>query len=260
MMSGRAVAIAALASGVVTAAVVVRSASRVLYGPELASSLETAAFAVTLLAVSLAFGRLRRERARSHLALLSERQRIACDLHDGLAQELAYLTRNLDALVGSVEPEILDRLRSATERAQLESRLTISRLAIPGPRQEATAVADAVRDAVGQIARRFAVDLDLDLQPGVRLAPSRSEALVRIACEAVANAARHSGARQVSLSLHRHGSRVWLRVSDNGSGFDPGLATTGFGLVSMRERASSVGGDLRVSSVPGQGTEVVAAL
>jgi len=245
-MSGRAVAIAAVASGVVTAAVVVHPAFRVLHGrPELASSLETAAFAVALLAVFLAFGRLRRERTR-----------LACDLHDGLAQELAYLTRNLDALGGSVEPEILDRLRSATERAQLETRLAISRLAIPGRRQEATALADAA----GQIARRFAIDLDLDLQPGIRLTRSRSEALVRIACEAVANAARHSGARQVSLSLHRHGSQVWLRVSDNGSGFDPGLATTGFGLVSMRERASSVGGELRVSSVPGRGTEVVASL
>jgi signal transduction histidine kinase len=225
---------------------VVHPAFRVLHGrPELASSLETAALAVALLAVFLAFGRLRRERTR-----------IACDLHDGLAQELAYLTRNLDALGGSVEPEILDRLRSATERAQLETRLAISRLAIPGRRQEATALADAA----GQIARRFAIDLDLDLQPGIRLTRSRSEALVRIACEAVANAARHSGARQVSLSLHRHGSQVWLRVSDNGSGFDPGLATTGFGLVSMRERASSVGGELRVSSVPGRGTEVVASL
>lgn len=70
MMSGRAVAIAAVASGVVTAAVVVRPASRVLYGrPGLASSLETAAFAVVLLAVFLAFGRLRRERTRSHLTL-----------------------------------------------------------------------------------------------------------------------------------------------------------------------------------------------
>ena len=70
MMSGRAVVIAAVTSGVVTAAVVVRPASRVLYGrPGLARPLETAAFAVVLLAVFLAFGRLRRERTRSHLTL-----------------------------------------------------------------------------------------------------------------------------------------------------------------------------------------------
>jgi signal transduction histidine kinase len=194
--------------------------------------------------------------ALSDAMVVSERRRIAGNLHDGLAQELAYLTRNLDALDGSVEQETLSRLRGATERAQRESRLAISRLAA----LNRPTVEDELADAAGEAAKRFGVALQLDLLPGIRLPPPHADALVRIACEAVTNAARHSGARRVSLSLRRHGSRVRLRVSDSGSGFDRAGPAAGFGLVSMRERASSVGGDLKISSVPGHGTEVEAML
>lgn len=74
------------------------------------------------------------------------------------------------------------------------------------------------------------------------------------------NAARHSGPARVSLSLQRQGSSVWLCVSGNGSGFDPAVSAGGFGLTSLRDRAGSVGGDLRISSVPGRGTEVEVTL
>ena len=194
--------------------------------------------------------------ALSDAMVVSERRRIAGNLHDGLAQELAYLTRNLDALDGNVEQETLSRLRGATERAQRESRLAISRLAAPNR----PTVEDELADAAGEAAKRFGVALELDLFPGIRLPAAHSNALVRIACEAVTNAARHSGARRVSLSLRRQGSRVRLRVSDSGSGFDSAGPAAGFGLVSMRERASSVGGDLKISSIPGHGTEVEAML
>jgi len=84
--------------------------------------------------------------------------------------------------------------------------------------------------------------------------------LIRIACEAVSNAAQHSGAERVSLSLHRQNGGVRMRVSDDGSGFDPVARASGFGLTSMRDRATSVGADLRISSVPGHGTDVVVEL
>jgi signal transduction histidine kinase len=188
--------------------------------------------------------------------VVSERRRIACDLHDGLAQELAYLTRNLEPLDGCIEQETLSRLRRATERARLDARLAISRLAT----LDRPAVEDELADAAGEAAKRFGVALELDLLPGIRLPAAHSEALVWIACEAVTNAARHSGAGQVSLSLRRQGSRVRLCVRDGGSGFDSAGPTAGFGLTSMRERASSLGGDLKISSIPGHGTEVEAIL
>jgi len=194
--------------------------------------------------------------ALSEAAVLEERRRIARDLHDGLAQELAYLARNLDSIDTDTGEGTLERLRRAVERAQAESRRAVSTLATPTGQPIETALADAV----GEIAERFHVGLDLDLASGVRLPPARAEALVRIACEAVANAARHSGARQVRLDVERDGPRVRLRVSDKGRGFDPAIPGDGFGLVSMCERARSVGGELRISSAPGRGSEVEAAL
>lgn len=195
-------------------------------------------------------------RALSEAAVLEERRRIARDLHDGPAQELAYLLRNLASLNGAVDKETKARLRRAAERAQSEVRLTIDTFAAA----HSQSVNVAVAQAVGEVAARDHVKLELDITPGIRLSAPRADALVRIAREAVGNATHHSGAAQVSLSLRRLGSRVQLRVSDNGAGFDPATLADGFGLTSMRERADSVGGDLRISSVPGRGTEVEAML
>jgi len=195
-------------------------------------------------------------RALSEAAVFEERRRIARDLHDGLAQELAYLVRNLDALNGETGDDTLTRLRRAVERAQLESQRAVKTLAAPGGQ----AVEAALADAAGEVAERFHVGLELDLVSGIRLSAARAEALVRIACEAVTNAARHSGASRVILNLERDGSRVRLRVSDGGRGFDTTVPRAGFGLISMRERARSVGGELRISSAPGRGSEVEAAL
>lgn len=192
----------------------------------------------------------------SQASVQEERQRIARDLHDGLAQELAYLLRNLKSLDGTIDSQMKGRLQGAAERAQAEARAVIRTLT--DSRRQPVNV--AIGQAVGEVAARDHIRVELDVVPIMGLPPARAEALVRIACEAVGNAARHSGAAQVRLSLRRRGSRVRLCVSDNGSGFDPGVPSGSFGLTSMRDRASSVGGDLRISSQPGHGTEVEAML
>ena len=191
-------------------------------------------------------------RAVPEAAVLAERRRIARDLHDGPAQDLAYLLRNLDSLNGNVDDETKTHLRRAAERAELDVRLAID--AITAPRSNS--VNAAIAQAVGEVAARDHIKLELDFVQGIRLSSARMDALLRIACEAVNNAARHSGAARVSLSLQHQGLSVRLRVRDNGSGFDTAAEADGFGLTSMRDRATSVGGDLRISSVPGRGTEV----
>ena len=197
-------------------------------------------------------GGLVRWRAAPQAAVLEERRRIARDLHDGAAQELAYLVRNLDALNGTVDTETKAHLRRAAKRAELDIRLAIDEIAAP----RSQSVNAAIAQAVGEVAARDHITLELDVVPGVQLSAPRADALVRIAREAVSNAARHSGAARVSLSLQRLGRGVRLRVSDNGSGFDTVAQADGFGLTSMRDRATLVGGDLWISSVPGRGTEV----
>ena len=195
-------------------------------------------------------------RALSKAAVLEERQRIACELHDGMAQELAYLARNLNALSGTADEERLILLRRAVERAQLEYRRAISAMAAPSGQPFEVALAEAA----AYVADRYHVALDMDISSDIRLSAARREALVRIACEAVSNAARHSGADRVNLGVERDGSGVRLWVSDEGHGFDTAVPGGGFGLTSMRERAHSIGAELVVSSAPGHGSQVEVAI
>ena len=194
--------------------------------------------------------------ALSAAAVLEDRRRMARDLHDGLAQELAYISRNLDSATGEDNEDAMGRLRPAVERAQVELRSAISALAPPGSQ----AVGAALAQAASQTAERLRISLDLDIVPDVRLSPTRTEALVRVACEAITNAAKHSGAGRVTLRLERDGSLVRMQVADRGCGFDTGVTDGGFGLVSMRERIRSVGGELHIRSGPGRGSEVEVAV
>lgn len=220
------------------------------------------AFRLACYAVLLA-GAMREIRSywsgRTATAVLEERRRIARDLHDGLAQELVYLARNLASLNPQEEGtnrDTVERLRHAVARAQFESRRAVSALTAPADQTIETALANAA----GETAKRFGIGLDLDLGPSVRLPTARTDALIRIACEAITNAARHSGSPRVRLSLQSDESLVRLRVSDTGRGFDTATAVSGFGLVSMCERAHSVGGELRISSAAEQGSEVEVSL
>jgi signal transduction histidine kinase len=114
--------------------------------------------------------------------------------------------------------------------------------------------------ATQEVAERYGVEIEFDLCRDLWLSPTRAEGLVRIACEAVANAARHSGARRVVLVLGREADGVRLDIIDRGRGFDPRGPTTGFGLISMRERARAIGARLQVESASGRGTRVEVAV
>jgi signal transduction histidine kinase len=186
----------------------------------------------------------------SRAAALEERRRIARDLHDGLAQELAYITRNLQRL-DRADPNV-ERLTASAARALDESRRAIAALTRPLDVPLDRALATSARET----AEREGARLVLELDPNVEVDYERREALIRITCEAIANAARHSGSDAIHVELRKR-DRVTLRVVDTGSGFDPEVAASGngFGVVSMRERAAAVGGTFRLSSGP-EGTTV----
>lgn len=189
----------------------------------------------------------------SRTAVLEERRRIARDLHDGLAQELAFIGRNLRKL--DARDPAVGRVAASAARALTESRRAIAALTKPLDEPLDVALGQAARET----AEREGTKLDLVLAPGIELDYRRRDALIRIACEAIANAARHGGARLVRVEL-RNGRRVRLQVSDEGRGFDPATVDTseagGFGLISMRERAHAVGGSLELDSRLGAGTTV----
>ncbi|HEX4325066.1 MAG TPA: ATP-binding protein [Gaiellaceae bacterium] len=186
-------------------------------------------------------------------ASLDERRRIACDVHDGLAQEIAFIGRNVQALRSDdVDPELVDRIMDGVERARQESRRVIGALTA-----EVQPFEQALEQAAREAARRYGASIDMQLARGIELKPRDQEAVVRLTSEAVANAARHSGADRLHLVLERVQKGLRVRVRDDGVGFDPSARNgRGFGLISMRDRAEALGARLHIRSRDGRGTEV----
>ncbi|QKG23970.1 GAF domain-containing sensor histidine kinase [Actinomadura verrucosospora] len=195
------------------------------------------------------------------LTVVAERNRLARELHDAVAQKLFSL--RLTARTASALAE-KDPVRTVQELEQVE-RLAADALA------ELRAVIFELRPADladGLVAslRKHAEVLDRAHETAVRftaaepvvLAEDQEAVVLRIAQEAVYNALRHAGAGTVDVSLRvRDGSAV-LEVADDGSGFDAseGDQQGGLGLASMRDRACSIGGTLGVDAAPGRGTRV----
>jgi signal transduction histidine kinase len=185
-------------------------------------------------------------------ASLEERRRLARDVHDGLAQEIAFIARNVKLLRDrGAEPQLVDRILLSVARAQDESRRVVGALAAKLNEPLDRALAQAVREA----AQRYGASVDMELASGIVLSPREKEAVVRIASEAVSNAARHSGVDVLRLYLERREEGMRLEVVDDGAGFDDG-DLPGYGLVTMKDRAEALGARLRIDSSRGSGTRV----
>jgi signal transduction histidine kinase len=190
-------------------------------------------------------------------AASGERRRIARDLHDGLAQELAFIVGQTRSLVeGSGEEGPFSQIAAAAERALDESRTAIAALSRKVDEPLDVALAQAAED----VAARTGAHIRFELTPGIQVAPDVREDLARIVREAVSNASRHGEASNVTVALsNTNGIRV--SVSDDGKGFDPEAPRRrGFGLTSMRERAEMRGATVVVRSEPGVGTKVEVVL
>jgi signal transduction histidine kinase len=190
-------------------------------------------------------------------AATGERRRIARDLHDGLAQELAFIvgqTRSLVEKTGEEGP--FANIAAAAERALDESRTAIAALSRNVDDPLDVALAQAAED----VAARTGAHIRFDLTPGIHVAPDVREDLARIVREAVSNAARHGDASTVTVALsNTDGIRV--SVTDDGKGFDPDAPRRrGFGLTSMQERAEMRGATVSVESKLGAGTKVEVVL
>jgi signal transduction histidine kinase len=194
------------------------------------------------------------EAALVRSAVLEERRRVARDLHDGVAQELAYISSQTHWFLRQPSGgESLVKIMDAVQRALDESRGAIAALNRPIDEPLELAVEHAALDVADRVGARLQLDLDED----VDVTSDWRDALLRITREAVANAVRHGHARTITLQL-RNGDGVSLRVIDDGDGFDPSAPRSGqsFGLTSMRERTESLGGTFTISSAPGQGSSV----
>jgi signal transduction histidine kinase len=198
----------------------------------------------------------RYQRGLASAAALEERRRLARELHDGLAQELAFIATQTRWLARTDESQRMDQLVVAAQRALDESRSAISALTRPIDEPLDAALAQAAED----VAARVGVRLKLDLAEQIQVPPTTRTALVRIVREAVSNTARHGQASCVTVVLtNRDGVRVSVR--DDGIGFDPSARDQrGFGLTSIGERVHALGAELIISSSPAEGTHIEVVL
>ena len=199
----------------------------------------------------------RYQRTAATAAVLEERGRIARDLHDGLAQDLAYIRMQGHRLAAHDERGA--KIAAAAEDALIHSRGMIANLTAGDAR-----LGGAVVSLSRALAGRHGIELVLDVDEQLDARAAERDDLLRIISEAISNAVRHGEASQISIRLAR-GDEVGLRltISDDGAGFDPleaGDGNGGLGLRGMRERAERMGGRLEVSSSPGTGTTLEVVL
>jgi signal transduction histidine kinase len=216
--------------------------------------LRLAAYAVAVVAAASEFTGYWRRIAET--AVLEERRRIARDLHDGLAQELAFIATQTRGLAAATdEPDRLAMIARSADRALDESRRAVAALTRPIDEPLDAALAQQAEELGG----RMGVRVLLDLESGIDVSHDKREALVRIAREAITNAGRHGRPSKITVSL-ANGDGILLRISDDGRGFrvdDPQVfAGDRWGVAGMRERAAALGGRCDVTSRPYGGTKV----
>ena len=192
------------------------------------------------------------EETKQEWVLMSERQRILADMHDGLGASLIGLLRHVqtgNADRASIEQRVQEALQ--------EMRIAIDALQ---PREgDIAAVLGSLRYRLDDMLRSSGVSLvwEVDELPAVgELKPCAVFALQRILLEAITNALKHSGARQLRVTARAHGPNVEIGIEDDGCGFDSSRCAAGLGLANMRARAQRIGARVRIQTAPGRGTDV----
>ncbi len=206
------------------------------------------------------------ERQIQGLATVAERERLAREMHDGLAQALALIRIRLqgledalargDAIAGR---SIVAELRDVSGRALHEVRQAIFDLRVMVSRD--LGLVPTLTEYLHDFSVEYRVHVDFTTDGSeFDFAPDAGLQLMRILQESLTNVRRHAQATTVSIRLQRTGDSARLIVKDDGGGFEPARPPVNeghrFGLATMRERAEAVGGKFRLESQPGQGTTI----
>lgn len=198
------------------------------------------------------------------LTLAAERQRLARELHDTLAQGLAGLILQLEAARSHLDAGRADRAGEIVDQAMARARSTLhaARQAIGDLRAPQDVVGDlglAMRREAERFSAATGIPCALEIGLAAPLPEQTSQHALRIVAEALSNVAQHAEAGQVWISAVPGADGVEIAVRDDGVGFDAtanGPQAGHYGLVGMRERARLASGTLEVASAPGQGTVV----
>jgi signal transduction histidine kinase/ligand-binding sensor domain-containing protein len=210
--------------------------------------------------------RLRAGRLELRAAVAEERNRLAREIHDTIAQDLAsiLIQARVATRKATSDPrgagERLERITALATGSLAEARSSL--LALRSPALEGKDLATALAHTARLLAPDDEPVIDVHSVGNEALAPTVEVELLRVAKEAMTNAVRHSGAHRIKVDLVLAAGEATLRVADDGHGFDPDTATRvgGFGLLGMRERVAALGGTLAILSTPGSGTSIEACV
>ncbi len=196
--------------------------------------------------------------------VVEERQRLAGEIHDTLAQGLAGIVAQLEAAEQARGRQVELSRHLTQARALARSSLTEARRSVRALRPEQLERA-SLPEAIDQLSRawsaRSAVPVDVETTGApTPLDPAIEAAIFRASQEALSNIAKHAAASRVHLTLTYLHDALLLDVADNGTGFDPAARTHGYGLIGMRQRLAGIAGHLTVESAPGAGTTLNAAV
>ena len=190
----------------------------------------------------------------------AERHRLARDLHDGVLQDLAYTTAAMGLIMRDAEgtsvEERLQKVIGANRHAAEELRSVVEDLRLEEERNRPfSELVEYLVERNRTMARGQGIELELE--EGFPAGPLKNTGteVLRVIQEALTNARRHSGARNVRVTLRGDEDEIVAEISDDGQGFGPSIAP-GVGLSSMHERAAILGGKLEIESEVGQGTKV----
>jgi signal transduction histidine kinase len=195
-----------------------------------------------------------------------ERRSLAAELHDGPIQRLTFLNIDLELARRGIMRGAVDTGRETLERVQVRLAEEIGELRrvmvmLRPPLLDEVGLSAALRDHVADFAARTGVRTDLDTDVTVRLDPGIETVLYRVSQEALINVHKHAQAGHCNLSIKASEAAIELRISDDGTGFDPAAAAGPerghYGLVGMRERVEMAGGRVEVTAAPGAGVTVL---
>jgi signal transduction histidine kinase len=185
-------------------------------------------------------------------AVAEERARVAREIHDGLAQYLFAISTHATMLQnGAPQEETIAKLREAANAAQQEARFAILALS--------TAAGSAPFDAALSRYIEFltadgALEVDLEIDASVRLAPDEQIEVFRIVQEGLANVRKHANARRAEVVIGLRNNERFVSVRDDGEGFDGQSTAAGQGLKNIRARTENIEGGFQLTSKPGFGT------
>jgi signal transduction histidine kinase len=192
-------------------------------------------------------------------AVAEERARVAREIHDGLAQYLFAVSTHASMLEGGAPlEETLPRLKAAAQAAQQEARFAI--LALSSAAGNAPFDA-ALRRYIEFLTADGELEVDIEIDRSIRLAPDEQIEIFRIVQEGLANVRKHANAKRAEVTIGERGlGERYVSIRDDGAGFDGEEVAAGQGLKNMRARAESIEGGFRLSSRRGSGTSLEVVL